>query len=557
MPLLAIAPIAVVLLLMTGWRWGAHKAGPGGWLTSLIIAVFAFGLTPQVFWTSQAKGLLLSAFVLAVMWPALFLFHWLNTGGGITAIATTLRRFIADTGMCALMMAWALSGVLEGIAGFGLPVAIVSPMLVAIGIPPLRAVAAVAIGHCWAVSFGSMGIIFETLAAITGLHADELVGWAGILLGATCFGCGMGAAFVLDRQRHWPTIVTLSAVMGATQYVIAAAGLVPLSALGAGIAGLSLYTLAQRRKSKPASIDAKAGDNQSVGAQPSSGGSHKPLASDAAAQQEHVPSRDCGIPPGPRSEAPSTPQLANARPLREPLAAYTTLAVLMAALTLIAPFRAVTNTIAWKPGFAEVTTRHGYTTPAESGPTFRLFTHPGALIALVSFAAVGIALRGKTRVAIARLGLTAKATWHSGAYTSLGVISMVGVSAMMEHTGMSLLLAQSIGKLLGAAYPLASPFVGVLGAFATGSNNNSNIMFGPLQKNVAILLNLSPALLIAAQTAGGSLGSLLAPAKIVVGCSTVGLAGQEGLVLKRTIPYGIAIGLCLGVITLICAASFS
>jgi lactate permease len=133
---------------------------------------------------------------------------------------------------------------------------------------------------------------------------------------------------------------------------------------------------------------------------------------------------------------------------------------------------------------------------------------------------------------------------------------MVGISTLMEHCGMSLLLAQGISKVLGAAYPLASPMVGVLGAFATGSNNNSNIMFGPLQKNVALLLQLPPALLVSAQTAGGSLGSLLAPAKLVVGCSTVGLIGEEGSVLRKTMPYGIAIGIALGVITLICARLF-
>jgi lactate permease len=92
--------------------------------------------------------------------------------------------------------------------------------------------------------------------------------------------------------------------------------------------------------------------------------------------------------------------------------------------------------------------------------------------------------------------------------------------------------------------------VGVLGAFATGSNNNSNIMFAPLQRDVAVLLQVSPALLVAAQTAGGSLGSLLAPAKLVIGCATAGIAGEEGKVLRRTLPYGIIIALVLGALTL-------
>jgi lactate permease len=102
---------------------------------------------------------------------------------------------------------------------------------------------------------------------------------------------------------------------------------------------------------------------------------------------------------------------------------------------------------------------------------------------------------------------------------------------------------------MGQAFPLASPLVGILGAFATGSNTNSNVLFGPMQKSIAGLLGVAPAVLLAAQTAGGSLGSMIAPAKLIVGCSTVGLAGRDGEVLRITLPYGALIGLALGVVT--------
>jgi len=40
---------------------------------------------------------------------------------------------------------------------------------------------------------------------------------------------------------------------------------------------------------------------------------------------------------------------------------------------------------------------------------------------------------------------------------------------------------------------------------------------------------------LAAQTAGGSLGSVMSPAKVIVGCSTVGLNQKEGLVMRRLV----------------------
>jgi lactate permease len=88
-------------------------------------------------------------------------------------------------------------------------------------------------------------------------------------------------------------------------------------------------------------------------------------------------------------------------------------------------------------------------------------------------------------------------------------------------------------------YPAIAPFIGALGAFITGSNNNSNVLFAGLQQNAAHLMDLSVPLILAAQTAGGALGSVLAPAKVIVGCSTVGLAGEEGDVMRKLLGYGL------------------
>ena len=65
------------------------------------------------------------------------------------------------------------------------------------------------------------------------------------------------------------------------------------------------------------------------------------------------------------------------------------------------------------------------------------------------------------------------------------------------------------------------------------------------------MAGLSAALILAAQTTGGALGSMIAPAKILVGCSTVGLSGKEGPVLKATLRYGLIITGIIGMITLV------
>jgi lactate permease len=87
-------------------------------------------------------------------------------------------------------------------------------------------------------------------------------------------------------------------------------------------------------------------------------------------------------------------------------------------------------------------------------------------------------------------------------------------------------------------YTIVATAIGALGSFMTGSNTNSNAVFGTLQMDTALLLGLSVPLVLGAQTAAAAIASLLAPAKIIVGASTVGMSGDEGTVLRNLLVYG-------------------
>ncbi len=53
-----------------------------------------------------------------------------------------------------------------------------------------------------------------------------------------------------------------------------------------------------------------------------------------------------------------------------------------------------------------------------------------------------------------------------------------------------------------------------------------------LQRNVAERLGYTVPLILAAQNAGGALGSMLSPAKVLVGCSTVEVENCEPEVMR-------------------------
>jgi len=136
--------------------------------------------------------------------------------------------------------------------------------------------------------------------------------------------------------------------------------------------------------------------------------------------------------------------------------------------------------------------------------------------------------------------------------TSIAIFSLVGTAVVMNHAQMTNVLADGISRVFNQEiYPIASPFIGALGAFITGSNNNSNVLFGNLQMQTAKLLNLPVALILAAQTTGGALGSIMAPTKVILGCSTVGLSGKEGKVIGKLILYCSILILLAGMFTYI------
>ena len=96
-------------------------------------------------------------------------------------------------------------------------------------------------------------------------------------------------------------------------------------------------------------------------------------------------------------------------------------------------------------------------------------------------------------------------------------------------------MAEGLATLTGKGYLLAAPGVGLLGSFMTASNLSSNILFAAFQQQMGTILHLPVEQLLALQTAGGAVGTLLSPSNVFLGTSTAGIAGQEGIILRQTL----------------------
>jgi len=243
----------------------------------------------------------------------------------------------------------------------------------------------------------------------------------------------------------------------------------------------------------------------------------------------------------------------NSKELALALSAYAILVALATIVLVVPPVHAVLGHVVIRVDFPMVRTAGGYITPAGPGRTISLLNHTGAILAATSLLAFAIySIAGRYRPSAHSVGVRIASTLPRRlAEPTAGIVTMVGMATMMSHAGMTDVLAEGLARSVGTAFPLMSPLIGALGAFMTGSNTNSNVVFVMLQMRTADLLQLRVPLILAAQTTGAAMGSAISPAKVVVGCSSTGQTGCEGIVMQAMLPYIAAILVLIGVITFV------
>src|SRR5271155_1495656 len=179
--LVAVLPIATVLVLLGLLRrpaWQAALAGLGG---GLIIAVTVWGLPAHIAVAAATNGAVFALW--PVMWivvNALFVYNIAVSSGRFDAFrAWIIKHLPNDRRVVLIVIAFCFGALLEGVAGFGAPVAIVASLLIMCGFPALEAIVFVLIFNTTPVAFGALGTPVTVLGAVTGLPAPALAAMIG------------------------------------------------------------------------------------------------------------------------------------------------------------------------------------------------------------------------------------------------------------------------------------------------------------------------------------------------------------------------------------------
>jgi len=470
------------------WRqWSAARAGGVGLVIAMVVAFWMFGFGQTVysalgpgsaFVGVVAEAAWVAATILWIIFPALCIHHLQLTSGALDVLRRFMGRLSTDPRIVVLLVGWFFSLFIEGAAGFGTTVALAAPFLVTVGFKPVEAVTAAMIGHVVGVSFGAVGTPIVPQMAATGAQALDLSRVNAIyhvILGGGLLLMMMTVTMQSLRQRDPQARIPMGWIALAALFFLlpyfAIAWWVGPELPSIGGAVLGGLAFVALVRSRRSNTDP-----------------------DEAQHESMVLIIRAGAP-------------------------YMVLIALILITRLIVPLRAALNSHEWDWQLLD-----------HFKGSFRPLYHPGTMLMLAFLA--GACWQ---RVAMREIGSAMIKAARQLRTVALALLAMLTLSRLMVHATMIDTLAITTAAMTGPIWPLAAPFVGVLGTFVTGSATASNILFCDFQNATATNLKLPTLVLTGAQGFGAAVGNMICPHNIIAGGATVGIAGQEGVILRRTL----------------------
>ncbi|WP_147820941.1 L-lactate permease [Salidesulfovibrio onnuriiensis] len=555
--LVALVPILVALVLMVGMRWPATKAMPVAWLTAAIGAVAVWQLPVMYVAALTLQGFVTAIGILIIVFGAILILRTLQHSGGMETIQYGMQNISADRRIQAIIIGYMFAAFIEGAAGFGTPAALAAPLLLSLGFPPLAAAIICLVFNSFPVTFGAVGtpVILGLKYLAPGVEAavnsgapvnfanmgefNAIIGqWAtlmhlGMIFILPVFMLGFITRFFSPDKSWKPGLAAwkfclFAAVSFTVPYMFFAWNVGPeFPSLIGGLVGLGIIIVgAKAGFCVPKDVwtfgDEKKWDPEWTGAVScESCNSFKPHMSQFRAWLPYILI-------GLILVVTRIPELG----LKGFLAAQAL------KFNSILGFDSVNASIAYLylPG-----------------------TIPFTLVALLTVLIHGMPaskVKASWAQAIATMKNPTIALFAAVALVSIFRGSGIADVALNPNSypSMPLSMAKAVAAITGNAWPMFASFVGGLGAFITGSNTVSDLLFAEFQWGVAAQLDLPRQIIVAAQAVGGGMGNMICIHNIVAACAVVGLSGMEGQILKRTVWPFLLYGTVVGIVA--CLLSF-
>jgi lactate permease len=533
----AALPLITLFVLLGGFRITAWISGLVALAVALIVAVAVYDVPVD---QSVYMGLEGAAFGLfPIMWivvNAVWIYNMTERTGHFAVLRRSFARISDDQRIQAIIIAFSFGALIEGLAGFGTPVAITTVMLLALGFSPLKSVALSLIGNTAPVAFGSIATPIVTLAAQTELPMEDLGAMVGrqtpflaLIVPLILVGVVDGARGV---RQTWPAALVAGVSFAIAQFVCSNYISVELTDLIAALVS-TLFMVGFLRVWRP---------SESIVGEPRGG---TPAIAGAAVSDPALE----------RSVRLRDQEHDSRREQWEAFAPYIIIVAVFAIAKLVDPVERFLFELSGGTGFGtDEKTPNGFAWPgldvqtpegeAPSAATFQFsfWDTPGTVVLFCGLLTIA-ALRINLREALSTYG----ATLNQLKLAIVTVMAVLGLAYVMNLTGMTTTLGRWLAGS-GDFFAFLSPILGWLGVAITGSDTSSNALFGALQVEAAKEAGLSDVLMAASNSSGGVLGKMISPQNLAIGAAAVGMAGKEGDIFRRVLFWSIALTLAMCVI---------
>ncbi|MEP7731433.1 L-lactate permease [Marinomonas primoryensis] len=523
--LLSGLPILLLIWVMTKRNaMPSHIALPVTALLIALIQLFLFQADLSLLGANVMAGILSVSTPISIVAGAILLNRMLFFSGAETVLSQWLKGVSTNKVAQLMIIGWAFAFMIEGASGFGTPAAIAAPILVGLGFPIIPVAIFVLVMNSVPVSFGAVGT--PIWFGLSGLSLSDVqfieISQLTALLNSI-------AALVIP-------FIALRFLLG-WQEIRQNAGFILLSVLCCTI---PYVLLAQWNYEFPALIGGAVGLVFSVVLAKKGVGLHSQI--------------DMSLPD-------------------KPVKTWEVVKVFLPFVLLIAILivtrvpqwgvKDLLNTMSplwtWRFGETEFEVSRALVFSLKSilgtevSWQYKSLYVPAMIpFLIVSLLCIPLFAMSRTRVV--------SAFRDTGRRLFLPMLSLMGalvmVNLMMQggNDAPMLLLAQAFAGLLGDSWGYAAALLGALGSFFSGSATVSNLTFGGIQLSIAEQVGLPVTLVLALQSAGAAMGNMVCINNIIAVSTILGVANQEGFIIKRTIVPMLAYALVAALFSVVSLA---
>ena len=472
--------------------------------TAIAVAAFEYSMPVGRLAAAVTYGAAFGLFPIGwVVFGGILLYRISTEGGRFEILKGSIGRLTQDRAIQTLLIAFAFGAFIEGAAGFGTPVAVAGAMMAGLGFEPFYAAAVCLLANTAPVAFGSIGIPVVTLAGVTGIPLERVSSAVGRICAPVSLFIPAYLILVMFGRKGlraaWAPAAVCGIVFASLQLAISnlvAAQLTDIISSLAAMAALVVYIRLTRDRTAPVEKT----DHRSV----------------LSAWMPYILLVVFVLVWG-------------IKPVQQQLNS----------VTIPIHWPALDNTIQRLPPTVPK--------PAPYAAVYSMnwLSASGTACLLASLSAALFIGMKPRRFAVA-VGRNARQL----AMAELTLAAVLALAFLMNYSGATGTLGLAFAAT-GPCFPFFSALLGWVGVFLTGSDTSANALFGPLQTVAAGRLGMNPALMAAANSAGGVMGKMISLTSIAVAvCATSMRREDEARLFRFTLKHSVLLATAIGLVVL-------